>query len=107
MSSETDEKEEAVKVKWRRVYGVREMCDVCSTTIFNLHWTCGQCGFVACIDCFRTRAGRGDSQQDDAISTDGPNSNGVSGHQMNSAARRGRDQLYPDKVSFQIYIYIH
>ncbi|XP_003747085.1 lysine-specific demethylase 3A [Galendromus occidentalis] len=46
------------RIRWKKVYGVREMCDVCSTTIFNLHWTCGHCGFVSCTDCFRSRMDR-------------------------------------------------
>lgn len=25
-----------------------EMCDVCDTTIFNLHWVCPRCGFGVC-----------------------------------------------------------
>lgn len=41
-------------VAWKRVVqGVREMCDVCETTLFNYHWTCGKCGFVVCIDCYK------------------------------------------------------
>ncbi|XP_065557447.1 lysine-specific demethylase 3A-like isoform X3 [Artemia franciscana] len=43
-------------IAWKRVVqGVREMCDVCETTLFNFHWVCGKCGFVACIDCYRAR----------------------------------------------------
>lgn len=41
-------------VAWKRVIqGVREMCDVCETTLFNYHWACGKCGFVVCIDCYK------------------------------------------------------
>ena len=41
-------------VGWKRVVqGVREMCDVCDSTLFNLHWACARCGFVVCIDCYR------------------------------------------------------
>ncbi|GFT80129.1 lysine-specific demethylase 3A [Nephila pilipes] len=41
---------------WKRiVQGVREMCDVCSTTIFNIHWVCPICGFSVCIDCYKVR----------------------------------------------------
>ena len=44
------------KVAWKRaVQGVREMCDVCETTLFNMHWVCHKCGFVVCIDCYRQR----------------------------------------------------
>ncbi|KYM79539.1 Lysine-specific demethylase 3B [Atta colombica] len=43
-------------VAWKRVIlGVREMCDVCETTLFNVHWACGKCGFVVCIDCYKGR----------------------------------------------------
>lgn len=41
-------------VVWKRfVDDVREMCDVCNTTLFNYHWTCGECCFVVCIDCYK------------------------------------------------------
>lgn len=41
---------------WKRaVQGVREMCDVCDTTLFNTHWVCHRCGFVVCIDCYRVK----------------------------------------------------
>lgn len=44
------------KIVWKKtVKGVREMCDVCNTTIFNHHWSCGKCGFVVCVDCFKTK----------------------------------------------------
>ncbi|XP_057340415.1 probable JmjC domain-containing histone demethylation protein 2C isoform X2 [Microplitis mediator] len=43
-------------VAWKRVVqGVREMCDVCETTLFNYHWVCAKCGFAVCIDCFKGR----------------------------------------------------
>ncbi|XP_014439631.1 lysine-specific demethylase 3A isoform X2 [Tupaia chinensis] len=43
-------------VAWKRaVKGVREMCDVCDTTIFNLHWVCPRCGFGVCVDCYRMK----------------------------------------------------
>lgn len=38
---------------WKRaVLRVREMCDICATTMFNTHWTCEACGFGVCLDCF-------------------------------------------------------
>ncbi|CAH0720118.1 unnamed protein product, partial [Brenthis ino] len=43
-------------IAWKRVVqGVREICDVCETTLFNFHWTCGKCGFVVCLDCYKSR----------------------------------------------------
>lgn len=43
-------------IAWKRVVqGVREMCDVCETTLFNYHWACGKCGFVVCLDCYKDR----------------------------------------------------
>ncbi|EEC07701.1 jumonji domain-containing protein, putative, partial [Ixodes scapularis] len=43
-------------VSWKRVVqGVREMCDVCETTLFNIHWVCHKCGFVVCIDCYKAK----------------------------------------------------
>lgn len=43
-------------VVWKKcVNGVRELCDVCKTSIFNHHWSCGKCGFVVCVDCFRNK----------------------------------------------------
>lgn len=57
----------AEKVAWKRaVRGVREMCDVCETTLFNIHWVCRKCGFGVCLDCYRLRRNRpreGESQQ--------------------------------------------
>ena len=31
------------------------MCDVCATTIFNMHWVCHRCGFGVCLDCYNLR----------------------------------------------------
>ncbi|XP_058446850.1 uncharacterized protein LOC131427559 isoform X2 [Malaya genurostris] len=43
-------------IAWKQaVQGVRELCDVCSTTLFNYHWVCSTCGFVVCIDCYKGR----------------------------------------------------
>ena len=43
-------------VAWKRVvHGYREMCDVCETTLFNVHWVCSKCGFAVCMDCYRGR----------------------------------------------------
>lgn len=47
---------EKVSVAYKRaVQGVREMCDVCATTIFNMHWVCHRCGFGVCLDCYNLR----------------------------------------------------
>lgn len=44
------------KIVWKKVVQkVREMCDVCETTLFNFHWACDKCGFVVCIDCYKVR----------------------------------------------------
>jgi hypothetical protein len=46
------------QVVWKKaVKGVREMCDVCKTTLFNHHWTCGRCGIYICLDCYKFRLG--------------------------------------------------
>jgi lysine-specific demethylase 3 len=43
-------------IAWKRTFvGTRELCDICATTIFNVHWFCEYCGFVVCIDCHRLR----------------------------------------------------
>ncbi|VDI29098.1 Hypothetical predicted protein [Mytilus galloprovincialis] len=47
---------EDAKIAWKRaVTGVREMCDVCDTTLFNMHWVCHKCGFVVCLDCYKVK----------------------------------------------------
>ncbi|KAE9522545.1 hypothetical protein AGLY_017066 [Aphis glycines] len=43
-------------ITWKKaVNSVREVCDVCFTTIFNYHWTSTKCGFRVCIDCVKAR----------------------------------------------------
>lgn len=43
-------------IAWKKVVqGIREICDVCDTTLFNFHWTCEKCGFGVCLDCFKDR----------------------------------------------------
>ncbi|KAL5108877.1 Lysine-specific demethylase 3A [Taenia crassiceps] len=45
-------------VAWKRpVQGVREMCDVCETTMFNSHWVCTKCGYSVCSACYYAKAG--------------------------------------------------
>ncbi|NXA36647.1 JHD2C protein, partial [Eudromia elegans] len=44
------------KIAWKRaVRGVREMCDACEATLFNIHWVCQKCGFVVCLDCYKAK----------------------------------------------------
>ncbi|XP_024081835.1 uncharacterized protein LOC106670702 isoform X2 [Cimex lectularius] len=31
----------------------RDLCDSCSTTVFNRHWVCKYCAFVVCLHCFK------------------------------------------------------
>lgn len=51
-----DDTEATTPIAWKRVVrGVRELCDVCDTSLFNYHWTCGKCGFGVCLDCYRSR----------------------------------------------------
>ena len=50
--------------------GVREMCDVCDTTLFNMHWCCAKCGFVVCIDCYRHKTKKVGGNQDKHIQED-------------------------------------
>lgn len=47
------------QIMWKRaVRGVREMCDACEATLFNMHWACHKCGFVVCMDCYKAREKR-------------------------------------------------
>lgn len=47
------------KLAWKRaVRGVREMCDACEATLFNIHWVCQKCGFVVCLDCYKAKEKR-------------------------------------------------
>ncbi|KAI8421607.1 hypothetical protein MSG28_009618, partial [Choristoneura fumiferana] len=64
-------------IAWKRVVqGVREMCDVCETTLFNFHWTCGKCGFVVCLDCYKSRtSGEATTAPSETNSSSNANSN--------------------------------
>ncbi|VVC45948.1 JmjC domain [Cinara cedri] len=43
-------------IVWKKaINGVRLMCDVCVTTIFNYHFACQKCGFDVCTDCAKDR----------------------------------------------------
>ncbi|UJR20979.1 hypothetical protein I4U23_024085 [Adineta vaga] len=38
---------------WKKyMAGWREVCDDCSTTLFNYHYMCKQCGYMVCIECY-------------------------------------------------------
>lgn len=50
--------------------GVREMCDVCDTTLFNMHWVCHKCGFVVCLDCYKVKAKEVNGDEDSEGSGD-------------------------------------
>lgn len=57
---------------WKRaVRGVREMCDVCETTLFNIHWVCRKCGFGVCLDCYRLRKNQPCDGKHDYMMPDG------------------------------------
>ena len=52
-------------IVWKpAVKGVREMCDVCKTTLFNHHWICGRCGLFVCLDCYHFRKSGQIKEQD-------------------------------------------
>jgi hypothetical protein len=56
LSLHADQQPEVRGVAWKRaVRSVREMCDVCKTTLFNFHWTCPRCGIFVCIDCYQVK----------------------------------------------------
>ena len=41
-----------VDVIWRKyMAGWREVCDECTTTLFNYHYMCKQCGYMICVEC--------------------------------------------------------
>ncbi|XP_026816399.1 lysine-specific demethylase 3A-like isoform X3 [Rhopalosiphum maidis] len=57
-------------IAWKKAAnGVREMCDVCLTTIFNYHWACAKCGFGVCIDCVKARLNGSSESPNAAIMT--------------------------------------
>jgi len=52
-----DQQPENRNAAWKpSVRMVREMCDVCKTTLFNFHWTCARCGIFICLDCYQVNA---------------------------------------------------
>ncbi|XP_052773895.1 probable JmjC domain-containing histone demethylation protein 2C isoform X3 [Mya arenaria] len=65
------------KIAWKRaVTGVREMCDVCDTTLFNMHWVCRKCGFVVCLDCYKVKSQSGEESDSDSDSDVGSHGSG-------------------------------
>ncbi|TSK14568.1 putative JmjC domain-containing histone demethylation protein 2C [Bagarius yarrelli] len=53
------------KIAWKRaVRGVRESCDACEATLFNIHWVCQKCGFVVCLDCYKAKEKKSSKDKD-------------------------------------------
>lgn len=53
------------KIFWKKpCHQIREMCDVCSTTLFNLNCFCAKCGFCVCIDCYKMKAQNNSSEEE-------------------------------------------
>ena len=74
-------------IRWKRVVqGVREMCDVCETTLFNVHWTCLECGFCVCIECYVGRLNCDGSPNNTALvgSSSSSNNDGSASPSSNS-----------------------
>ncbi|XP_057306304.1 uncharacterized protein LOC130644639 isoform X2 [Hydractinia symbiolongicarpus] len=68
---------------WKRaVLRVREMCDICATTIFNTHWTCDKCGFGVCLDCFKAAYGQSSGKENNSF-LDWPLCDGGDEHNAN------------------------
>lgn len=45
-------KSETKPLIWKRpIERVLEICDLCSTTLFNYHFICTKCGLSVCVDC--------------------------------------------------------
>jgi len=72
----------SVKLAWKRaVRGVREMCDACEATLFNIHWVCQKCGFVVCLDCYKAKERRSLKGRYLYVLTGSTDSNDVTGMQ--------------------------
>ncbi len=72
------------------------MCDVCSTTIFNVHFTCPYCCVLVCLDCFQTRlSGR----------TEYKSSKGASAASTYKSQRRRR--LAPESLDKHMWPFCH
>ena len=94
-------------IAWKRmVQGVREMCDVCETNLFNYHWACGRCGFVVCVDCYHDRKDNHirtwPNTQHSEGENNGGNSNGESSGNNSSADGTTKEALnkYDQKDKF-------
>ncbi|XP_022288330.2 uncharacterized protein LOC111100582 isoform X4 [Crassostrea virginica] len=90
------------KIAWKRaVTGVREMCDVCDTTLFNMHWVCHKCGFVVCLDCYKVRL-RSLQQQDSGEGEEGEGDPYIAPQQEDQrdwlTCSANRQQHEPDKL---------
>lgn len=92
----------SAKIAWKRaVTGVREMCDVCDTTLFNMHWVCHKCGFVVCLDCYKVRL-RSLQQQDTGEGEEGEGDPYIAPQQEDQrdwlTCSANRQQHEPDKL---------
>jgi len=76
-------------------FQVREMCDVCSTTIFNVHFSCASCCILICLDCVKTRR-RGATEYRSSVNDDSANSSVAVRYRSQKHMRHDRDQhLWP------------
>ncbi|XP_078285000.1 putative JmjC domain-containing histone demethylation protein 2C [Rhinoraja longicauda] len=49
-----------------------ERCDCCHAVVFNLHWTCLQCGFFVCMECYsmkKKKCTRNEKERGDELMT--------------------------------------
>lgn len=57
-------KSDSKLIIWKRLIdGVVEKCDLCSTTLFNYHLICTNCGLSLCIDCANEKSPNLDNAQ--------------------------------------------
>ena len=45
-------------------------CVICATTLLSMHWCCAKCGFVVCIDCYRSKTRNVGGKQEKHIKED-------------------------------------
>ena len=97
-------------IVWKpAVKGVREMCDVCKTTLFNYHWMCNKCGMFICLDCYQFRRSglvkdHSEWKLDDTDEYDWPLCNSGEGHLME---RLLMAQIIPGSVLMDMAKKIH